>query len=270
MNVSEVQKTMKKLNFMPSKKKGQHFLIDSNIARWQVDKADIESNETVLEIGAGLGILTRLILEKTENIIIIEKDPTLAGYLKNELGVEVICADVLDIELPEFDKVVSNLPYHISSEITAKLLAHDFDRGILMFQKEFAKHLVAKPGSRAYSRISVLAGYHADSEIVKLVPKGAFYPVPKVDSAVVEIVPRAPEFTPPDKDFYFLVVRVIFSHKNRKIRNALVSEHRQLGASKVDLKSMVDDIPHADERAVTLSPIQINDIADMLVKIVKN
>ena len=266
MSPKKVKEILNQLGIKPSKARSQNFLTDENIASWQVEQADIQPEDIVLEIGAGLGILTKHILEKTKNLTVIEYDRVLAGYLEKEYGneIEVICEDVLKCELPKFDKVISNLPYHISSEITAKLLIHDFDAGILMYQKEFAAHLVAKPGSKNYSRISVLANYYAESEIIKTVPKGAYYPAPKVDSSIVRISPRPAGFTPADETFYFDIVRMLFSHKNRKIRNALVSEARQLGIDKSEIKKWADDVPYADDRAVTLAPEQLNEIVNWL------
>ena len=264
MSPKKVREILSQLGIKPSKARSQNFLTDENIASWQVEQADIRKDDIVLEIGAGLGILTRHIMEKTENLIVIEYDRVLASYLEKEFNIDIICEDVLRCELPKFDKVISNLPYHISSEITAKLLVHDFKAGILMYQKEFAAHLVAGPGSKNYSRISVLANYYADCEIIKTVPKGAYYPSPKVDSSIVRIKPRPAGFTPKNEKFYFDIVRMLFSHKNRKIRNALVSEAKQLGIEKSEIKKWADEVPYADDRAVTLAPEKINEIVEWL------
>lgn len=256
---------MKGLGLKPSKAIGQNFLKDKKIAEWIVEQAGIRPGDRVLEIGPGLGILTGHILRKTKSYVGVELDARLAGHIEKKHGVEIINADVLGTDLPEFDKIVSNLPYQISSEIINKLLVEcEFQRGILMFQKEFALHLVASPGNRAYSRISVLASYYADCEIIRHVPKDAFYPAPKVDSAIVKLTPRPATFRPSDEKYYFDLVRVLFSHKNRKIRNALVSEHRRLGVGKEDIKGWVDEVPHANDRAVTLAPEKLNEIAEWL------
>src|SRR4030042_3085756 len=131
---------------------GQNFLIDKNIAILEVKQANIESDDTVLEIGPGLGILTKLLAEKAKRVIAIEIDENLINKLKKTLpeNVDLIHEDALNIDfetLPKFNKIVSNLPYQISSPITFKFLDYDFESAILIYQKEFAERLVAKPGS---------------------------------------------------------------------------------------------------------------------------
>jgi len=172
------------------RKWGQHFLVDSRIAQKEVAYADISHNDIVLEIGPGKGILTRLIAERAEKVIAIEIDRKLAEYLKTVLpaNVEIINADVMKLNLSEyqFNKVVSNLPFEISSPVTFKLLEEtSFSKAILIYQKEFARRLVAKPNSKDYSRISVVINYKAKVRILDMVPGDSFRPVPKVDGAIV-------------------------------------------------------------------------------------
>ena len=262
MSVSKINGELRKLGIKPSKKLGQHFLIDTKIAEWMVEQADIKRGEKILEIGPGLGILTERLVGYEIGIVAIEKDKRFSEYLCRKLDVKIINADVLDINLPAFDKEISNLPYQISSPFTLELLRHDFLKGVLMYQREFADHLVANPGTRAYSRLSVMAAYKAQCRVIKSVSKGSFYPVPKVDSAIVEIIPRPAEFSVESEEAFRLIVRVLFSHKNRKVRNGLVSEHRQLGMNKQESKTFADSLPRADRRPVTLSPEDLGEIAD--------
>ncbi|KYK31203.1 MAG: hypothetical protein AYK23_04090 [Candidatus Proteinoplasmatales archaeon SG8-5] len=249
MNIGE---DLRALGIRPSKRLGQHFLKDTGIADWMVERADIAPGERILEIGPGLGILTERLIRKTTSLTTIEKDPALAKHIESKLSIEVINADVLKAELPEFDKVVSNLPYQISSEVTLKLLEHGFKKGLLMYQKEFADHLVAEAGTRPYSRISVMCQYRADCTIVRNVSKGSFHPVPKVDSAIVELVPRPPYPAARSEEEFSRLMTILFSHKNRKVRNCLVSEHRRLGLDKKAARATADNLPYADERPVKL------------------
>lgn len=264
MNLKKTKEILRRLDITPSRRKSQHFLIDDGMAEWQVEQADIKVGEKVLEIGPGIGVLTEHLLSKTGNLTAIESDSRLAKYLEEEYGIEVICADVLDVKLPEFDKVISNLPYHISSEVTRLLLGQQFSKAVLMYQKEFAGHLVANPGSRDYSRLTVMVKYFSDATVIRDVPKESFYPTPKVDSAVVELTPHPPLFIPRDEGFYFDIVRLLFSHKNRKVRNALLSEYRWFSQSKDVVFEWVDHLPFADERPVKLSPEEINDICNAI------
>ncbi|MBA3045328.1 MAG: 16S rRNA (adenine(1518)-N(6)/adenine(1519)-N(6))-dimethyltransferase RsmA [Candidatus Thermoplasmatota archaeon] len=257
---------LKKLGIRPSKSMGQNFLVDGGIADWIVAQAEIRPHESVLEIGPGLGILTRRLANLTDNLTVVELDRRLADKMNAMPGVHVIQGDILEVTLPELDKVVSNLPYQISSPVTLRLLEHGFSRAVLMFQKEFAEHLVAGPGEPAYSRISVMVGYRAETRILKHVGKGSFYPVPKVDSAVVSIIPRKPDFTILDENHFSETVRILFSHKNRKVRNGIMSEHAALRLDKTQAREIGDILPHNDKRPITLSPAQLAEISNVLVE----
>ncbi len=237
MTKGKTGQELKRLNIRPSKSMGQNFLTDQSIADWIVSSAGIEPHERVLEIGPGLGILTARLQAATDQLHVIEIDSRLADNLEAR-GIKVIRGDALDVELPDFDKVVSNLPYQISSPITLRLLEHGFKLAILMFQKEFAEHLVAKPGEAAYSRLSVMASYRSESRIIKHVPRGCFHPAPKVDSAIVEIVPRAPDFRILDEPTFQETVRILFAHKNRKVRNGIASECAAFGMDKNTAKKI--------------------------------
>lgn len=254
---------LKSLGIRPSKNLGQSFLADASVADWIVSKACIGRADRVLEIGPGLGILTERLAKATESLTVIELDRRLAASLR-EKGINVIQGDAMEVAFPEFDVMVSNLPYQISSGITMKLLDCRFRKAVLMFQKEFAEHLVAKPGQAAYSRISVMAGYRSETRILRHVPRGSFHPVPKVDSAIVEIVPRPPDFEIMDEGAFRKIVRVLFSHKNRKVRNGIAAEHAALGLGKDEAKALAETLPHRDERPVTLSPEQLAGIANAI------
>jgi len=262
MNFADTDATLRGLGVRPSKGKGQNFLTDENIADWIVERSGIRPHETVLEIGPGLGILTQRLANKTDRLVVIELEEALANHIKEKLGVQVIQGDAVEVEFPPFDKVVSNLPYQISSPITFKILDSDFKRGILMYQKEFAQHLVAQPGERAYSRISVMAGWRADCRIIKQVSRGCFNPVPKVDSAIVEIEPKEPDFEVLDQDHFKNMVRALFSHKNRKVRNGIMAEHKSLGLEKERAKQLAENSPYFDQRPVTLAPEKLAEISN--------
>ena len=149
---NEIQSLLRKYGVRPSKKRGQSFLKSRVIARNIVAAADVTRNDTVLEIGGGLGILTEEIAQRAGHVHVIELEAGLARALHDLLGehenVTIIEGDALAIALPETTKVVSNLPYSISSEITFRLLReHSFNQAVLMYQKEFAQRLRAEPGT---------------------------------------------------------------------------------------------------------------------------
>ena len=235
-------------------KLGQHFLVDERIAERQVEYASLNKDDTVLEIGAGNGILTKKIA-RIAKVIAVEIDERFTEWLKKIPNVEVINADAtkLDFNELEFNKVISNLPYQISSPITFKLLESHFDIAILMYQKEFAARLVAQPGSRDYSRLTVMVKPKAEARILEEVPKWAFKPVPKVDSCIVEMKPRAFELEVSYETFG-RVVTALFSHRRKKIKNAMVM------ASMVSRED-AEAIPYGDERVEHLDVEQIAEIA---------
>jgi 16S rRNA (adenine1518-N6/adenine1519-N6)-dimethyltransferase len=232
-----------------------------------VKQADVSPGERVLEIGPGLGILTERLLARSPDLVAIEKDTILAKYIESKYSIEVINDDVLKVGLPEFDKVVSNLPYQISSAVTMKLLDNTFSKALLMFQKEFADHLVAEAGTGSYSRISVMCQYRADCSIVKNVSKGSFYPVPKVDSAIVELVPRPPNPAAESEEEFGRFMSILFSHKNRKVRNCLVSERKRLDLDKDGARQLADQLPHANERPVKLAIHELVEITNKFIEL---
>src|SRR5437867_8888154 len=183
------------LGVRPRRRMGQHFLIDARVAARQVAHAQIRPSDVVLEIGPGLGVLTRLLAERAKRVIAIESDRRFAPYLRRRLPqVEVIQGDALRVDWPRFDVMTSNLPYQISSPLTFRLLDHAFDRAVLMYQWEFARRMRASPGTADYSRLTVGVYRRAACEILERVPRNAFYPQPRVDSALVSLVPRPAPF----------------------------------------------------------------------------
>ncbi|MEM1514200.1 MAG: 16S rRNA (adenine(1518)-N(6)/adenine(1519)-N(6))-dimethyltransferase RsmA [Candidatus Thermoplasmatota archaeon] len=234
----------------------QNFLIDEKIAERQVSYANLNENDVVLEIGAGNGILTKKIA-KIAKVIAIEIDEKFIPKLKNIKNVDVINADITKFDLNDiyFNKVISNIPYHISSEITFKLLEKKFDLGIIMYQKEFAERLVAR-GGKNYSRLSVMAYSKADIEILEIVPKKAFRPIPKVDSCIVKILPIGKRFDVNEKIFE-KVVRFLFAHRRKKIKNSLA-------LAGLLSKEEAEKIDVAELRVEEISPEKIAEICKFL------
>ena len=206
----------------------QHFLVDDRV----VDRIPTflpESADTshILEIGGGPGVLTDRLLAVADHVTVIERDPTFAAHLREEFAAEidaerltVIEGDALEVELPEFTACVSNLPYSASSEIAFRLLPLDRPL-VLMFQKEFADRMGADVGADDYGRLSVSAQHYADCEIVEYVPNTAFDPQPAVQSAVVRLTPREPDYEVDDERFFLDFVKAIFTQRRKTIRNGI-------------------------------------------------
>ena len=145
-----------------NKNLGQNYLIDKNKRDQIINFGNIDENDVILEIGTGIGTLTIELAKKAKKVIAIEQDKKiyeiLAGRLKEEKldNVELINDDALNVEFPKFNKIISNLPYQISSPITFKFLNYDFDLAILMYQKEFAERMNGEVGTKNYSRLSAM------------------------------------------------------------------------------------------------------------------
>ncbi|MDD1672710.1 MAG: 16S ribosomal RNA methyltransferase A [Methanomicrobiales archaeon] len=232
--------------------KDQHFLVDPRTVERILSLLDV-SDHTVLEIGPGTGILTRGLLNHGAEVIAVELDHHLCTTLALRFGPEIDKGQLLLIEsdatccdLPPFEYVVANLPYSISSKITFRLLDIGFTEAVLMYQKEFAERMVARPGTAACGRLSIMAQTYADVEACFDISPRAFNPMPMVRSTVVRLIPHEPRFFITDRKFYSDVVRVLFSHRRKTVRNGLKSfggslDHRQLerilGALSADILS---------------------------------
>jgi 16S rRNA (adenine1518-N6/adenine1519-N6)-dimethyltransferase len=256
-DVRSITEQLARLGVSPSKGMGQNFLTDERVADRQVEFAGIEKSDTVLEIGPGLGVLTNRLARKAGKVIAIEMDRKLAENLRPTLpeNVELIVGDALEVQFPRFDRMVSNLPYSISSPIVFKLLDHRFKKAVVMLQKEFADRMVAAPDTDDYSRLTVNVYYRAECRMLEKVPRSRFWPAPKVDSAVVELVPRSPPFHVEDERLFFRLVEVLFQQRRKKIGTIL----RMKGLMTSDERSKV---PYADLRIEALSPEQIGELCN--------
>jgi len=192
----------------------KNFMVDKNLIKKICDYADLSVNDVVLEIGAGTGNLTEE-LSKRCKVIAIERDKNLVNFLINKFknkNVEIIEGDALKISFPEFNKIVSNLPYSISRKITEKIFTHKFDLAVLVYQKEFGQKLVAKPKTKKYKAISVIAQTGGNIEILNHIERKAFSPVPDVDSVIVKITQKFPV------EYEFIkFVKDAFSKRNKAL-----------------------------------------------------
>lgn len=267
MRAEEVKAVLESIGKRPTKRLGQNFLLDDFVVTRSVGFATLNSKDTVLEIGPGLGNLTEEILKSGAKVVGVEQDPAFCRFLERRFGerIRIVQADAVKAFLPEFNKVVSNLPYQISSPITFKLLAIGFDVAVLMLQREFAERMIAKPGTDDYGRLSVGVYYRADCEIMLNVPRHVFWPQPNVDSCVVRLVPKSPPFKVKDPQVFFDVTRAIFSHRRKKILNSLKVDPAVASLVTSVAESSLDELPYASKRAEELSPEMIGELADALL-----
>lgn len=253
------------------KKLGQHFLTDEKILRREVGYAELGRSDIVLEIGAGDGRLTLLLAEKAGKVIAVEKDKRLVELLRKKVkekdigNIDIVCADALRIDFPCFNKIVSNLPYGISSPITFKFFEYldkcKWQVAVLSYQKEFAERFFAKPGERSYSRLTVAVNYYCEPQLLETMPKEKFFPKPKVDSIIVKLMPKSKPFDA-DAQFWHIVEK-LFQHKKKLARNALADA----GFDKKIIDKLPDEL--LKKRVFCCGLNDIKKIFD-LIKITKN
>lgn len=260
MKAGQIQEILREMGIRPSKRWGQHFLLSEAVAEEIVALGEIETEETVLEVGPGLGILTEALLQRTQNLLAVEKDPLLADYVRKRFPhLELLVGDVLQVALPRYDKVVSNLPFEISSPFLGRLLAAPFQRAVLTVQREFAERMVAGPGTKAYSRLAVKLHYRARAQMRRTIPRSAFWPAPEVDAAVVQIDTRDPPFLV-DREAYFRVVDALFLHRRKMALNALRLSASSLGRPEAAIEKALRGDPRARKRADGMLPEEMAEV----------
>ncbi|RAL05055.1 dimethyladenosine transferase [Aspergillus ibericus CBS 121593] len=243
---------------------GQHILKNPGVAQRIVDKAELKQSDVVLEIGPGTGNLTVKILEKAKKVIAVELDPRMAAEVTKRVQgtpaqkrLDVILGDVIKTELPYFDVCISNTPYQISSPLTFKLLATSPAPRvcILMFQREFALRLFAKPGDKLYSRLSVNAQMWAKIDHIMKVGKNNFKPPPLVESSVVRLVPKNPR-PQINYDEWDGLLRILFVRKNKTIRSSFLGKSTVMDMLEANYRTWCaqNDIPVEDGPADDAEP----------------
>jgi len=230
-----IKNQLKEYNLKPNKRLGQSFLINKKVLQKIIKTANISKNETVLEIGPGLGVLTKELAQKAKKVIAIEKDKQMADALKEILkdykNVEIIIGDALSI-LKTSPKVVANIPYYLTSPLIRLLLESDNppEQMILLVQKEVAQRICASPrrslGEGGQAKMNLLAisvQFYAKPKIISYVSKSSFWPEPKVDSAIIKIANiKKPENI--DIKKFFKLVKAGFSHPRKQLVNNLSKE----------------------------------------------
>lgn len=253
----------------PKKSLGQHWLKDRNILSCIANCADINSEDTVLEIGPGLGTLTSELLRRARRVIAVEFDKEIADKLPKQFpgkSLDVVHGDILSFDvsvLPAGYKVVANVPYYITSKIVQKLMTatNKPSVSVLLVQKEVAERLAAKPGDMSILAIS--AQIYSEVSLGDVVPAELFTPPPKVDSQVVILKTRSQSLVSEDMEkAFFRVVKAGFSAKRKKLRSSLSGG---LGISKLSTEELLEKAnisPSA--RAENLSISQWKDLVSSL------
>ncbi len=242
-------------------KLGQHFLIKASILERIAALACPTPADLVIEIGPGRGALTQKLLKRAARVVAIELDPYLVAHLRERFAAEprlqVVNANVLETDLLQWGSgpIAGNLPYYITSPILEKVAALDVPRSVFLIQKEVAQRLVAQPGSRDYGFLTVHLALFADVRLRFEVKPGAFYPPPKVDSAVISLEPRRRDLGISDINAFLQFVGRCFHQKRKTIRNNLAGLYT---------RERVDSWPEAHLRAEQIS---LDQFAEMFRRI---
>ncbi len=271
---SVIKELLNKYNFQFRKRFGQNFLIDSNIVKKIVNAANITSEDTVIEIGPGIGTMTQELAQQAKKVIAVEIDRDLIEILNETLSdfdnIEIINNDILEVDLNELKqenenlKIVANLPYYITTPVIMSLLESDIpvEQMSFLVQKEVADRISGEPGNKDYGALSVIAQYYADVAKQFDVPAGVFMPKPKVDSATLIFKKKEPEDKELNKTNYFKVVKAAFANRRKTLLNTLSNN---LGFKKSKIKETLESLNiNPGERAENLSSLDFAKITKAL------
>jgi len=248
ITVPSQRQLLKKFSLRPRKSLGQNFIIDEEILNKIVEMCYCHKDETVIEIGAGLGGLTSRLAVQAKMVLAIEKDKKLSQLLKTKIikqnNIKIIQQDALHFDYETAAsiaggplKVVGNLPYVIASRLTIKLLKTKkcIKEMILMYQKEVANRLTSQPGNKNYGFLTIIANLYADIEPLFSLGKEVFYPRPKVESALVrfKVLSQPREYLINER-YFFMLVKSAFSQRRKKLRNALSPKSSHLSSDIIE------------------------------------
>lgn len=224
------------MKISPKKSLGQNFLVNPHIIDLIVSSAEISKDDIILEVGPGTGYLTKKLIEKSQNIIAIEKDQRLIEPLKESFkeypNIKIIEADILEFKpadhnlQPTAYKVIGNIPYYLTSHLIRNIL-EEWPKPksiILTIQKEVAQRMVAKPPHMNLLALSVQ--YYSSPEIIKIISKNNFRPIPKVDSAIIKLVPKDIPYSRDESKELFELAKAGFSEKRKQLAGTLASKLR--------------------------------------------
>lgn len=264
--LSFLSKTLQRAGLHPKTKYGQNFLIDLNLLDILIQGADLGPNDVVLEIGTGMGSLTKTLAARAGWVITVEVDRDLQKIAAKELGsysnFNLLCIDALrnknhlrvevlqavadamaKIPGAKF-KLVANLPYNVATPIISNLLHETplVERMVVTIQKELGERIIAEPSCKDYSALSIWMQSQCDCEILRILPPSAFWPRPKVDSAILRIVPNASKRSSiVDLDFFHTRLRAMFLHRRKFLRSQLISAMQEL-MTKEQVDAVLDQL----------------------------
>ncbi|HBH86679.1 MAG TPA: ribosomal RNA small subunit methyltransferase A [Syntrophaceae bacterium] len=278
--MTTVRNILRDFGIRPIKSLGQSFLEDNNVINKILVISDVRADDTIVEIGAGVGIMTELFARKAKKVVALDIDPRMIGILRERLAdyphVDVIHANVLEYDFSFAGtrlssrklKIIGNIPYNISSQILFHLLAyrHGISSMILMFQKELADRLVAKPGTKDYGIPTVLVSMYTECSREMTIPRSCFYPQPTVTSSVIKMTVRGnPLIGIHDHKLFHEIVKAAFSKRRKTLLNNLRSSH-VFGYSEKDIIASLQDAGiDGKRRGETLTAEEFGKLSNVLL-----
>ena len=235
-----------------NKKLGQNFMVNEAIAD---SESEYALGRNAIEIGPGLGILTKKLCKKARKVLAVERDERLYNILKDDLkckNAEIICGDFFKQNKKIFsgyEIMVSNIPYNLSSK-TISWLSDMHMEALLCIQKEFAEHMLAKPDTRKYSKLSVMSSLMFNIYQIMRVPRNNFYPVPNVDSMLVYLKPKSVEISSKAVE----IIGLIMEHKKKTLRNAIIDSRKQLGITNEKAVEIAESVSNSENKVFKLNP----------------
>ncbi len=276
---STIKEIKERYGFRLSKSLGQNFLTDKHIIDRIIEAADIDAEDLIIEIGPGIGVLTREAAERAGRVVAVEIDRNLLPILEETLAgydnVEVINADILKTDVNRIiagsdcrkATIIGNLPYYITTPIIMNLLERGVkaDSMIFMMQKEVADRIRAGAGSKTYGALSVAVQYYCSAELVTMVPKEVFFPAPKVDSAVLKLhIRKDKPVELNDEAMFFRCIKAGFGQRRKTLANSLQGIG---GIDKEEVKECLRSLGiEENRRAETLSIEEFAAIANYFAK----
>lgn len=282
-NVKNTIDVLQKYNFTFRKKYGQNFLIDNNVLEKIVEAAQLDKTDCVLEIGPGIGTMTRYLADKAKTVIAVEIDKNLIPILEDTLSdfdnVKILNSDILKVNINNIVeeenngkpvKIVANLPYYITTPIIMQLFeSHTALESItVMVQKEVADRMQAHPGTKDYGALSLAVQYYSRPETIAKVPAACFMPKPNVDSTVIRLMKYdKPRLDIEKEKYLFDVIRASFNQRRKTLVNGL-SNSPKLGLGKDDIKKALADMGLSENvRGETLELERFIELSSLLMNV---
>ncbi|MFX1409913.1 MAG: 16S rRNA (adenine(1518)-N(6)/adenine(1519)-N(6))-dimethyltransferase RsmA [Promethearchaeota archaeon] len=272
MNIKKVKLILKDLNLRPKKHLGQNFLIEKKTLNKVISEAQISNDDIILEIGPGLGALTEKLVKKAKKVYAIEIDPILSKYISERFSkctnIEIINADILEIEVPFHNKVVSNIPYKITGPIFEKIFFKEkAPEGTLIIEKKITERIFFDGDYKNYSRITIAFNSFMNPISRFEVPRNSFFPIPKIDLSLINITPKSQinQFlcSNDEKMFYLKFIAGIMPYKNKNIVNAIELFLKRSGINNFNKSEFLKSLQTKKLIDYKVHGLQIDDFIDL-------